>query len=191
MLKAVLMKPVADGQSGEVVVSFTASAGAKNVRLTVELVHATDAPKLTFVPDAAYGGYLLPDVAAGRTVERVFTARPIDAEVGTDYHCVANAVGVGVNESSASFTIQIEARPEVYAALGAVEHVRRVLIGAYDSLKQLGKEVHRTSGTVLPASPRDAVREALSPDSVQWALDKIEQGTREFTKRPARRRAKS
>ncbi len=191
MLKAMLMKSVADAQSGEVVVSFTPTAAAKNVRLTVELVQATDPPKLGFVPDAAHGGYLLADVPAGKTIDRVFTARPIDADVGSEFQCIAYARGEGVNEASPTFTVHIEARPEVYAALGAVEQVRRVLIGAYDSLKQLGKEVHRTSGTVLPASPRDAVREVLHPDSVQWALDIIEQGTREFTKRPARRRGKS
>ena len=190
MLKAVLMKPVADAQAGEVLVSFTPSGAAKNVRITVETTQASGTLQLAFIPDATHGGYLVADVSAGTTVDRVFTAKPVDAEVGTDLPCVAYARGDGVNETSPAFTIHIEARPEVYAALGAVEHVRRLLIGAYDSLKQLGKEVHRTSGTVLPASPRDAVREALDPDSVRWALDMIERGTRQFTDRPARRRRK-
>ncbi len=192
MVKVVIMKPVADGQAGEVVVSFTASSPARNVRLTVEPVLATGTPRLLFVPDAVHGGYLLPEVAAGTPIDRLFSVKPVDAEAGTDHQCVAYARFCdGSEEASTAFTIHVEARPEVYAALGAVEHLRRVLIGAYDSLKQLGKEVHRNSGTVLPTAPRDAVRETLHPDTVQWALDMIEQGTRQFTERPARRRRKS
>src|SRR6185369_7046526 len=100
MLKAVLMKPVADAQAGEVVVSFTPSSAARNVRITVETVQASGTPQLVFIPDAEHGGYLVADVAAGMAVERLFTAKPVDAKVGTDFQCVAYARGDGVNETS-------------------------------------------------------------------------------------------
>lgn len=191
MLKAVLTKAVSDGESGEVAVSFTPDRSATNVRLSVSAGLA-GTQRLAFVPDAHDGGYLLDTVVAGARVDRVFTVKPIDAEVGSDHRCVAYArFSDDTEERSAEFVVHIDARPEIYAALGAVEHLRRVLVGAYDSLKQLGKEVHRGSGTVLPSTPKDAVHETLHPDSVKWALDMIEQGTRQFSDRPARRRRKA
>jgi hypothetical protein len=191
MLKAVLTKAVTDGQSGEVAVSFRPERDASGVRLTVTMAVEGAAERLAFIPTADHGGYLLERVAAGTRVDRVFTVKPIDAEVGSIHRCRAHARFAAGEEHSAEFAVHVEARPEVYAALGAVEHARRVLVGAYDSLKQLGKEVHRGAGTVLPSAPRDAVHETLHPDTVQWALDMIESGTRQFSERAAQRRRKT
>jgi len=116
-------------------------------------------------------------VAAGDTVIRSFAIKPVDAEAGKTFQANAKVTWTGGNET-ATAEIFVEARPEVYAAIGAAETVRAQLLDFYNNAKQKGREVHEQ--TALPESKGDPTSRALQPTSFQWALQMVEMGTKLF-----------
>ena len=180
IIQAHVTKAVVDGQYGEVAVTFVPDDKLEGVQVSAAS-KATDAgtgtaPALRFIPDNE--GYSLPAADKGVTVTRVFAIKPVGAEVGKTYVAEIRVSAKGTTTAATSFEVPVEARPEVYAALGAVEHLRRTLLGAYESFKQVGKTVHQ--GTVLPDTGGEPATQALHPETFQWALSVVEMGTRLF-----------
>jgi hypothetical protein len=79
------------------------------------------------------------------------------------------------------FEIDIEARPEIYAAIGALELARRWVEKGYDGLKELGRETHQNLQTTLPGgTPIEPARVALSEDSFRGLFELVGAGVRVF-----------
>jgi hypothetical protein len=180
ILEAHVTKAVVDGQYGEVSVTCVTDDALENLQITVSTKptdpNAPATPALGFLPDN--DGYVLPAVAKATTVTRAFAIKPVAAEAGKTYVGEVQVTWKGGTPVAKTFSVPVEARPEVYAALGAVEHLRRTFLGAYESLKQVGKTVHQ--GTTLPDSGGEPVAQALRPETFQWALSMVEMGTQIF-----------
>jgi hypothetical protein len=177
-----VLRTVVDGAIGELKVTFENKSGGKldEVRMAVEHggpVSPDAAGHLAYVPGTAEGGYAVGSVAAGATVERVFAVKPIDAEAGKTYKADATVSFKGGTES-ASAELFVEARPEVYAAIGAVETLRAQFLDLYNNAKEKGREVHEH--TALPETKGDPASRVLQPTSFQWALQMVEVGTKMF-----------
>ncbi|MFN8545975.1 MAG: hypothetical protein U0807_17465 [Candidatus Binatia bacterium] len=187
LIEAHVTKAVVDGEYGEITVTLRPTADVGPVALTVReaAIATTDGadapPGLAFLPSDE--GYVVAGIKADESCSRAFAVKPIGAEAGKTYTVEASATSGDTRLASTRLAIFVEARPEVYAALGAVEHLRRTLLGAYEALKQVGRDVHREHGTVLPNTRVEAPQKTLEPESLQWALDMVEQGTRYFRDR--------
>jgi hypothetical protein len=169
-------KPVVDGQYGEVTVTLVPDDDLDDVKLALAAkpVDPTTSavPPLGFLPDM--DGYLVAKATKGAPLTRVFAVKPIGAEAGKTYVADITLTVKGAQTATKSVTVPVEARPEVYAMLGAAEHLRRIALGAYESFKQVGKSVHQ--GTALPETGGDPLTQPLKPESFQWALSMVERG---------------
>jgi hypothetical protein len=177
-----VVRTVVDGAIGEITVTFENTGGTprNDVQVTVEhggAVSPNATGHLTYLPGATEGGYDVGTVAAGATVVRSFAVKPVDAEAGKTFKADAKVQWTG-GDDSASAEIFVEARPEVYAAIGAAETLRAQLLDFYDNAKQKGREVHEQ--TALPESKGDPSARALQATSFQWALQMVEMGTKMF-----------
>jgi hypothetical protein len=159
-----------------VIVKFTNTTGGPlpNVVFTVQdngPITPDANGSLAYIPGQADGGYVVASIANNAKVERLFAIKPLDAEAGKRYSALAT-----VGSETQTFEIFVEARPEVYAAIGAAERMRQTLLGLYDDFKQTGRTVHEE--TALPTTDGEAANEALQPSSFQWAMSAVEMVTR-------------
>jgi hypothetical protein len=178
-----ITKAVVDGEFGELKLTFTNSSAGPVTGLKLSVkdngpVSPNALGSLVYLPAEADGGYLIPgSVAQGAQVSRLFAIKPVDAEAGKTFAAVGSATWSGGSES-ANAQVFVEARPEVYAAIGAGERMRQVLLGAYENFKAAGRAVHQE--TALPDTKGEPASYALQPTTFQWALGLIEQGTKAF-----------
>ena len=175
---------VTDGQFGELTITFrndtTAAVNGATLYVSHNGVITPDAQgSLAYIPAKTDGGYAVPGpIAAGASVSRVFAVKPVDAEAGKTYDALVEATPQGGATQSAHQQMFVEARPEIYAAIGAAERLRQTLLNSYEDFKQTGRQVHQE--TALPETGGEPANEALQPSSFQWALSAIEFGTRLF-----------
>ncbi len=177
-----VVRTVVDGAIGELTVTHVNSSGVAEtgVRITVDhggAISSNAAGHLAYIPGSTDGGYEVGVVAAGATVVRSFGVKPVDAEAGKTYQINASVSSAGGAES-ATAELFVEARPEVYAALGLAETVRAQALDFYTNAKQKGREVHE--GTALPETKGDPTSRSLQPTTFQWALQMVELGTKLF-----------
>ena len=177
-----IVRTVVDGAIGEITVTFENTGGTprNDVQVSVEhggAVSPNATGHLVYLPGATEGGYAVGTVAPGTTVVRSFAVKPVDAEAGKTFKADAKVSWTGGDET-ASAEVFVEARPEVYAAIGAAETLRAQLLDFYDNAKLKGREVHEQ--TALPESKGDPASRALQATSFQWALQMVEMGTKMF-----------
>ena len=179
-----MTRAVVDGEFGEIQVTFKNSTNAPvtGLRLTVVdngPISPNALGSLAFLPSAPDGGYAVPGTIAVNTdVKRVFAIKPIDAEAGKTYGVKTAADWSGGGHEDTVTPVFVEARAEVYAAIGASERLRELLLGAYENFKDAGRQVHKD--TTLPDTQGEPVSYSLQPSTFQWALGLIEQGTKLF-----------
>jgi hypothetical protein len=177
-----IVRTVVDGAMGEIAVTYhnTGGAAVADVRITVSdggPVSANATGHLLYLPGTSDGGYLVASVAAGGSVSKSFAVKSVDAEAGKTFQANAQ-VSLVSGDETASAEIFVEARPEVYAAIGAAETLRAQLLDFYNNAKQKGREIHED--TALPESKGDPAARALQATSFQWALQMVEAGTKLF-----------
>lgn len=177
-----IVRTVVDGAIGELTITYENQSGAVANDVVIKAAHGgaitpNSAGHLGYLPGATEGGYAVGNVAAGATVVRSFAIKPVDAEAGKTYQVDATVTFVGGNEN-ASANVFVEARPEVYAAIGIADTVRAQVLELYNNAKQKGRDAHE--GTSLPETRGDPTARALQPTSFQWALQMIELGTKMF-----------
>ena len=176
IIDAVVTRAVVDGQYGEITVTVVPDAKleAVSVSATAQATDGGTVAPLALIPDS---GYAVATADQGVALARLFAVKPVAAEAGKTYAVQVQLAWKG-GTLGKSVQVPVEARPEVYAAIGAVEHLRRTLLGAYESFKQVGKTVHQN--TTLPDSGGEPARQALHPETFQWALSMVEMGTKLF-----------
>lgn len=177
-----IVRTVVDGAIGELTVTYQNTGGAPANDVVVRVQHGgavspNAAGHLAYIPGPTEGGYALGTVAPGASVTRSFAIKPIDAEAGKTYQADAQVTSSGAPEN-ASADVFVEARPEVYAAIGVAETVRAQVLDFYNNAKQKGRDAHES--TALPETRGDPTARALQPSSFQWALQMIELGTKMF-----------
>jgi hypothetical protein len=177
-----ITRTVVDGAMGELTVTYqnSSAAAVNDVRITVEdggAVSPNAEGHLVYLPGSTDGGYVIATVAAGDSVAKSFAVKSVDAEAGKTYQATARAA-LAAGDETASVEIFVEARPEVYAAIGAAETLRAQLLDLYNNAKQKGREIHED--TALPETKGDPASRALQPTSFQWALQMVEVGTKLF-----------
>jgi len=178
-----ILRTVVDGAMGEITVTFENKTGAPctAVKITVEdggAVSPNAEGHLGYLPASTDGGYDVGTVAVNETVVRSFAVKPVDAESGKTYQANAKVEFSGGGPETATAEIFVEARPEVYAAIGAAETLRAQFLELYNNAKQKGREIHED--TALPDTKGDPTSRALQPTSFQWALQMVELGTKVF-----------
>ena len=177
-----IVRTVVDGAIGEVTVTFDNSGEPQrdNVVITIEdggPVSPNADGHLVYIPGAVEGGFAVGQVAADTIVVRSFAVKPVDAEAGKTYQATATVAFDGGQEE-AHADVFVEARPEVYAAVGAAEALRAQLLEFYNNAKEHGRAVHEN--TALPETKGDPTSRALQPSSFQWAMQMVELGTKMF-----------
>jgi hypothetical protein len=175
-------RTVVDSQFGEVAVQFVNSTERDLDGVSLFLTDGGPASEsaqghLAYIPAEEQGGYQFATVAAGQTIERTFAVKPIDAEAGKQYRCVATAAW-GEQQEIASTIVDVEARPEVYASIGAAEFIREQLLNLYQTAKERGKAAHQD--TALPDTKGEPATAALDTETYRWALRMVELGTKMF-----------
>ena len=181
----------------------------QRVSVRVREAATTGAPFFSVTPSADYGGYAIPTIEPGKSVPLAFCVRPVQAEIGREYRFQVVAVfsledaksrdrraraagrgegqgragyeegNVKMLQQEAQFKLPVEARPEVYAAIGALESLRARLLSGYDSLVAKGRDTHDALGTVLPGgSAVEPAHVALDPGSFRFLFEALELGVR-------------
>jgi hypothetical protein len=130
--------------------------------------------ELAFLPARDDGGYHLPAVADGASARRTFAIKPVDAEAGKTYRAEGSATWGG-GEQHNRLPVKVEARPEVYAVIGAASRAREFLLDQYRECVEAGR---KASNTALPTTHGDPGSMLLDERTFQWALGLVEAGTR-------------
>ncbi|MFQ5668748.1 MAG: hypothetical protein ACE5I7_20295 [Candidatus Binatia bacterium] len=187
--------PVIDVRIGELSVKVKNPTQQPMRDVTVALRNATSSgtPAFTVTPSFEDGGYKIDTILAEKCETRMFCLRPIQAEVGRNHGMQAvlkfrqgdegpaksEESEAELREHQARFEVPVEARPEIYAAIGALESLRAGLSLGYEGLVKRGREKHGALRTVLPgAASVEPARVALSEGSFKFLLEAIELGTR-------------
>lgn len=179
-----VVRTVVDGEMGELQVTFKndTNAAVNGLRLSVSdngPVSPNALGSIGYLPSKSDGGYVVAgSVAANAEIVRTFAMKPIDAEAGKTFAANVAAEWTGGGPQTLAIQIFVEARPEVYAAIGAGERLRQAVLAAYDNFKDAGRQVHKD--TALPDTKGEPASYALQPATFQWALGLIEQGTKLF-----------
>jgi hypothetical protein len=201
-------QPVVAGRSGEIVVEIENRGEAPLYDVAVRLREATRSEsgggqRLSTIPPFDDGYHV--DRIAGRARRQwTFAVRPLVNEAGLvvpmDLQVesldevswerrlfrMARGESHGMEHLqpervTGTFTVEIEARPEVYVAIGALELARRWVEKGYEGLKELGRDTHRALQTTLPGeAPIEPARVALSEDSFRGLFEVIGMGVRVF-----------
>jgi hypothetical protein len=180
VLTADLVEPIVESRVGEIVVTVknpqaTDQPGGK---LTLRDLSAATAPAFAITPASVDGGYDVGVIPAGGTT-RTFCVRPVHAEVGRTYYLELALTPPQGTPSVLPLQVKVDARPEVYAMLGAIDGLRSRLLSGYDNLVAAGRDVHEQHGTVLPGGrPIEPARVALHHSSFNFAMQAIELGLR-------------
>lgn len=177
-----ITRTVVDGAMGQLTVTFlnTGSSNLSGVRIVVASsgpISDNASGHLAFLPSTADGGYEVGNVASGASVSRSFAISPVDAEAGKTFGAQATVSWTAGSET-ADAEIFVEARPEVYAAIGAAETARTMLLSWYEDAKEKGREIHQD--TALPESKGDPTQRVLQPSSFAWAMQMVELGVKMF-----------
>jgi len=205
---AMQTQPVVAGRSGEVVIELENRGEAALRDVVVRLREATSSERdtgrrLSTIPPFEDGYHV--DHVAGRSKRRwMFALRPLVNESGLvvpmelqiesmdelswQRMILRSARSVPSDlellrpeRLTGTFDVEIEARPEVYVAIGALELARRWVEKGYDGLKELGRDTHRALQTTLPGgAPIEPARVALSEDSFRGLFEVIGMGVRVF-----------
>jgi hypothetical protein len=208
----ITVRPIVDGGTGEIAVEVLndSDRALPGGRLSLRDRGSAKAPLFAITPAQDDGGYELARIPVGG-IRRMFCVRPVQAEVGHRYdidivferHADAKAVErerTRADKTAApdrtlvarSF-VNVEARPEVYAAIGAVETLRDELLKRYKDLVHKGRETNKRFETMLPRSPSpDAVHVALGRQSFDFLMQALDLGLRVVqapAQRPPRRKA--
>lgn len=203
---AMQTQPVVAGRSGEIVIELENRGEAALRDVVVRLREPTagesgGGQRLSTIPPFEDGYHV--DHMAGRTKRRwTFAIRPLVNESGFAVPMelqvesmdelswqrmmlrATRSESFGMEHLkperlTGTFDVEIEARPEVYVAIGALELARRWVEKGYDGLKELGRDTHRTLQTTLPGgAPIDPARVALSEDSFRGLFEVIGMGIR-------------
>jgi hypothetical protein len=179
-----ILMPVVDGQVGVMEVVFENSGSAAINGLKLFVVHngvpagSEAMGSLAYLPSQPDGGYVVDSLAAGASVRRSFAVLPKDAEAGKTYSAQITASYAGSDPVVITAEIYVEARPEVYAMIGAAERLRQVMLGAYDNFKDVGRQVSK--GKAMPDTQGEYGHLALQPGTFHWALGMVQNGTRLF-----------
>jgi hypothetical protein len=177
-------------------------------RLSLRDRGTAKAPLFAITPSQDDGGYDLARIPA-TGIQRRFCIRPVHAEVGHTYKIevvlqsypeeeparrrrpepAAMAAPVMLSERR----IEVQARPEVYAAIGAVETLRDGLLKRYGEWVNKGRKANKDFQTMLPRTPSpDAVHVALGERSFEFLMQALDLGLRVVqtpAQRPPRRKA--
>ncbi len=190
-----LVQPVIEARTGEVRVQVTnpTDAELRDVMLRFEEItgEMREARRFAIIPSSDDGGYAIPVIEPGGTESRTFCLRPVQAPVGSvtefqasleprvDDHGERSAAGKLPDLESAAFSVRVEARPEMYAAVGAAEWLRDALLRAYDELQEKGRTTYQERGFTRPGmQPADAPRVILSEKTFETIFQAIEVGVR-------------
>ena len=192
-LTAEMTTPVVDGQAGvmSVTIENTDSFALKKLKVGVQ-PSGNNAPGTLFQfipsPQQRRWSYRLKILDAGESATLPFAVIPIDAETGRTYEVEVAARWQAYDEDTRSFVpqvptpvrlkIHLEARPEVYLAIGAADVLRRTLLQTYEALTQSGRDSHSKARTTLPSTPSDPARTAFGENSFDWAMSMVELGSR-------------
>jgi len=187
-----LVEPLVDARVGEIVVTLK-NKGERNLpggRLTLRDLGGPQNPAFAVTPSSRDGGYQVDAVPLGGT-PRAFCLRPLQAEVGRKYPVEVAFTPCDGKALTLVVAVAVEARPEVYAAIGAIDVVRRNLLAGYEHLVAAGKQAHQAQGTILPGGrPIEAAPVALGPGSFQFVMEALELGLR-VLRVPAQRAART
>lgn len=179
-LAADLVEPIVDARVGEIVITVKNSQSAPQAggTLTLRDLSPANAPAFAITPAGVDGGYDVSPIPVGGTT-RTFCVRPVHAEVGRTYYLEVALTPRDGTASVLRLSVKVDARPEVYAMLGALEGVRTRLLDGYDNLIASGKQVHEQHGTVLPGGRQvEPARVALNHSSFNFAMQALELGLR-------------
>jgi hypothetical protein len=192
------IREIIDGDAGEFAVKVLnrSERALPGGRLSLRDRGAAKAPLFAITPSQEDGGYDLARIPVGG-IRRTFCIRPVHAEVGHHYdiEVVLQArgdakpaprerdrgepAGESEGEQSARFRVEVLARPEVYAAIGAVETLRDTLLDRYKEWIAKGRATNRNFETMLPRSPSpDAVQVALGRQSFDFLMQALDLGLR-------------
>lgn len=182
-LTPTVVQPLVEARTGEVQVTFK-NPLKKSLRGIVMKLQEEggNAPvaarRFAVVPSFEDGGYQIDEIEPETTVTRTFCLRPVEANVGTETQFEAT-VESGEERIGKPIPVRVEARPEVYAAVGAAEWLRERLLAVYDELQRIGLETHKGLGETWPgAAPADPARVALSGESFKRVFEAIQLGVR-------------
>jgi hypothetical protein len=190
-----LVQPVVEARTGEVRVQVTnpTSEELRDVTLRFEEItgEVREARRFAIIPSVDDGGYVIPVIEPGGTASRTFCLRPVQASVGSVTEFEASleprvsddgkriAAARLPELKSAAFVVRVEARPEMYAAVGAAEWLRDSVLRAYDELQQKGRTTYQERGFTRPGmKPVDAPRVVLSEKTFETIFQAIEVGVR-------------
>ena len=194
-----VVEPVVDGRMGEWSVSVhntsdRAVAGCLSLRDS----GSATAPWFHITPPGEHGGYFLREIRPGDRLDRHFSLRPVNAEVGKSYRVrvlfeplVDDAEGrtrLAAPVTLGEFEVSVRARPEVYAAIGAVEKLRQRLHAGYRECIAEGEKAQGRTASMLPSSPDDHIEVPLREQSFDFLLRALDLGLR-VVQAPARRRS--
>jgi hypothetical protein len=204
LFKVTVVQPLIEARTGELRVEVMTNAlerSVSGVMLRLQEVTGTTYPgarRFAIVPPFEDGGYAIREIRPGARLERTFSVRPVEAEVGSvtqfevslgfcrevrpepyrERESYGSAQEPVYEDITGSFSLRLEARPEVYAALGAIERVRDGLLRAYEDLQETGRRTQEKHGSTWPATPPLEAQVALSQDSFQRLFEAIEVGVR-------------
>lgn len=186
--EVVLVQPLIEGRIGElrVIARNTTSSPLRSVVLRLEEVvdGSCATPKRTvIVPSFEDGGYPIHEMAPGTQAARSFCLRPVQAagdvelEVSLESSAESEESEGAVVRQRAHFSARVELRPEIYAALGAVERLAEWLLALYEELQRAGRATHEGDAMAGRGSV-EAARIALGPDSFNRVFDAIDASVR-------------
>lgn len=177
--------PVVQGREGEIHVTATNEGRMRVHRLDIAV--AASSPGLSITPSVEHGGYVITTgLEPGEKICRPFLVRAVTADAGRSIRLTANAKFVdektgiaGEDAVPRSTDIKIEARPEVYAALGAADAIRDGLKELYEKAKERGRENEgKYKSHLAGGTPSEPLQVALGEEAFRWALSMVELGTR-------------
>lgn len=181
LIDVTLVQPLVQGRTGEIRVTLTNRGGRSLPAgvLRVQEAGGRDPARFAVVPPYEDGGYRLDEVPAEGTVARSFCLRPVDAEVGADTDFEVSFESPDGPVLRELFVARIEARSEVYAAIGAVAWLRERLLAAYDELEETGRRAHESMGGTWPANDAaDPARVVLGEESFRRVFELVQLGAR-------------
>ena len=181
----VLLQPPVEGRTGEALITIRNENQERELSVRHVVVRevtggsSRESRRFAVIPAEEDGGYRGITVPAQGSKALSFCLRPLEAaEVGTSTAFDVEVV-IGDTKLHESLTVQVEARPEVYAALGAVEWLREKMLTTYREMQQKGRETQRDRRMTWPsAEPADPVGVALGEESFRKVFEAIQLGAR-------------
>lgn len=182
LIDVTLVEPLIDSRGGEMEVTLTNPRRKRWQDVVVRLkeVGASDGVRrFSILPSYADGGYRIDEIPPLGSLARRFSLRPLHADVGSVTEIEVSLEFRDAQELKAVFSVRVEARPEVYAALGAAEWLRERLLAGYEELEQTGRRTHRKLGGSWPSPESlEPARLALGEESFRKLFEVLQLGAR-------------